>query len=1125
MSTSAMPSNLPSSPLRTTTLGKRRPIAILFVAVLALVIALAVVVVGWHSSVSADTSPPAGQPATVSADGLPTVQVNGVVWAQVTVGTTVYATGSFTQARPAGVAVGGTGSVTRSNLLAYNITTGVLNTSFNHTLNAQGRAIAASPNGATIYVGGNFTKVDGVTHNYAAAFSTSTGALISTFTPSLNAAVLAIAASNTTTYFGGIFTAANGSSRSRLAAYTSAGALTAWNPSASSTVDALTLTPDGTGLVVGGYLTTLAGTSAVGMGAVSASTGASRPWAANTVIQDSGTNAAIYSLTADATQVYGTGYFYTTGGNFEGRFAANPSTGAIVWLNNCHGDSYDVYSTGTVLYSAGHEHDCSDIGGFSQDNPNPLSSTHHFLAAEMTTPSGGVDRHPLFPGGAPGPVYHDFAGQPDATQLYWYPTLTEGTYTGQYQAAWSLTGNSQYLSVGGEFPTVNGNAQQGLVRFAVTSIAPNKVGPTAAASLTPLVYSQSSGTARVAWQSTWDPDNTALTYSLYRDSSTTPIYSTTVSSTFWNRPNIGYLDTGLTAGSSHSYKVTVRDPSGNSITSAARSVTVGSASVSTYTSTVLGSGATHFWPLSDSAGSTTAADRAGYADVTLAGNITLGTAGPVSGTTAATFGGGQTTPPPSGNGPPPQPVPNDTAGTVGTIAPGSSFSTEAWVKTTSTQGGAIVGLGLYNASNSAAVDKVVYMDASGKLHFGVQNNTVLQTIDTTASYNDGAWHLIDATYSGGSATLYVDGVQVAAGSIVDNITFDGYWRIGGDNLAGWTAAPAGNYLAGSIGDVAVYPAALSASVVAAHESAGTGGGGGGNQPPTAAFVASCTQLACTFDGGSSTDPDGTISSYAWSFGDGSTATGSTANHSYATAGNYNVTLTVTDNDGATGSQTQQVTATSGTTALANDTFNRTVAGGFGTAAPTGGAWTSTGTAADLSVSPGAAAITLAAAKEAGAYLPSVSTTGVDVLTALSLPTMPVGGNGYYFYGVARRVSSTEQYLVRVRVLPSGAVNLSLSKYDGSATETTIVSEATVATVTAGSTIHLRFEATGTASTTLRARVWIGTATEPTTWNETATDSSAALQAAGSVGVQGYLSGSVTNGPIAVALSGFTATAT
>ena len=106
--------------------------------------------------------PPAGTPATAAADGLPTWQINGVVWSQAVVGNTVYATGSFTKARPPGVAAGGAGEVDALNIFAYDITTGNRVASFSHSLNAQGRAVTASPDGSRIYVGGDFTAVDGL---------------------------------------------------------------------------------------------------------------------------------------------------------------------------------------------------------------------------------------------------------------------------------------------------------------------------------------------------------------------------------------------------------------------------------------------------------------------------------------------------------------------------------------------------------------------------------------------------------------------------------------------------------------------------------------------------------------------------------------------------------------------------------------------------------------------------------------------------------------------------------------------------------------------------------------------------------------------------------------------------
>jgi PKD repeat protein len=1244
----------------------------------------------------ADTAPPSGLPATVSADALPTAQMNGVAWAQVTVGNTVYVTGNFTAARPAGVAVGGTGTVTRSNLLAYNITTGVLSTTFVHSLNGQGRAIAASPDGTTLYVGGDFTTVDGATHTRIAEFNLTTNALVTTFTASANAIVRALAATNTGVFVGGEFTSASGTSRSRIASFTKAGALSTWNPGANSNVQSLVISPDGTRVIAGGQFSTLAGATALGMGSVSVASGASQPWAANTIIKDSGSSASIDALTTDGAYIYGAGLFTTVGGNFEGRFSANPTTGAIRWMNNCHGDSYSVYATTTVLYSASHEHDCSDIGDFPQDSNDVFVATHHYVAAESTSPNGGVNRHPIFPGGNGSPNYTDFAGQPVSTQLNWWPTLSQGTFTGQSQAAWSLSGNGNYVSVGGEFPRVNGTAQQGLVRFAISSIAPDTVGPTTASSLTPIVTSTTSGTARVAWQATSDQDNVTLTYSLYRDGGTTAIYTTTNNSTFWDRINLGYTDTGLATGSSHSYRVTARDPFGNTITSGSTSVTVGSTNPTGYGARVRTDGASHYWPLTEASGAS-AIDRAGYSDLAFAGTPTLGaTAGPVSGTTASTFSGGETQP--ASTGIPLAKRPNGSAGTTGqNDATGSPFTVEAWVKTTSTTGGAILDYGLYrNTTYSAAIDKVLYIDAAGKIHFGVQNNATKQAIVSPNAYNNGTWHLVDATLNGTSATLYVDGASVATGSMTDNIVFPGYWRIGADQLSGWPAA-GDNSLVGSIGQAATYPSALAASSIAAHYTLGTGGvagtnvaptaaftstctnlactvngsgssdsdgtiasyawnfGDGGtatgatashtyttagtytitltvtdddgatnsttrsvtvtaattpnqaptaaftstctnlactvngsgstdsdgtiasyawnfgdngtatgatashtyttagtytitltvtdddgatntvthsvtvtaattpNQAPTAAFTPSCTNLGCTVNGSASTDSDGTIASYAWNFGDSSTATGATASHTYAAAGTYTITLTVTDDDGATNTVTRSVTVTAGTTTLlASDAFNRTVSGGFGTASPSGGAWTGTNTTTDLSVTPGDGVFTLPVGATTGAYLGSVSTTSTDVFTTFTVDKVSTAGNGIYLYVIPRRVNSTEQYLARVRIV-AGSIRLSVSKYDGSSTETTIGSEVTTGTLAAGATLNVRVQATGTSPTTLRARTWAAGTTEPTTWQVSTTDASAAIQAAGAVGLKGYLSSSVTNGPFTTRIGEFTAT--
>ena len=82
-----------------------------------------------------------------------------------------------------------------------------------------------------------------------------------------------------------------------------------------------------------------------------------------------------------------------------------------------------------------------------------------------------------------------------------------------------------------------------------------------------------------------------------------------------------------------------------------------------------------------------------------------------------------------------------------------------------------------------------------------------------------------------------------------------------------------------------------------------------NGLPISSFTANCVELSCDFDAAGSSDSDGTIETYSWDFGDSITATSQTPSHTYAAAGDYLVTLTVTDNEGAVGISSQTVTVT------------------------------------------------------------------------------------------------------------------------------------------------------------------------------------------------------------------------
>jgi PKD repeat protein len=84
-----------------------------------------------------------------------------------------------------------------------------------------------------------------------------------------------------------------------------------------------------------------------------------------------------------------------------------------------------------------------------------------------------------------------------------------------------------------------------------------------------------------------------------------------------------------------------------------------------------------------------------------------------------------------------------------------------------------------------------------------------------------------------------------------------------------------------------------------------------NIPPTAGFTQSCNGLSCTFANTSTDVAPGTIATYAWTFGDGGTSDQVSPSHTYtvSAATDFTVTLTVTDNEGATDAETQTFTVT------------------------------------------------------------------------------------------------------------------------------------------------------------------------------------------------------------------------
>lgn len=106
---------------------------------------------------------------------------------------------------------------------------------------------------------------------------------------------------------------------------------------------------------------------------------------------------------------------------------------------------------------------------------------------------------------------------------------------------------------------------------------------------------------------------------------------------------------------------------------------------------------------------------------------------------------------------------------------------------------------------------------------------------------------------------------------------------------------------------------LLVATLAACGGNGDGGGHKRNKPPVALLSLSPTSgpapLLIAGSGDRSSDVDGTITGYAWEFGDGSRAEGPRVEHTYATVGEFVVTLTVTDDKGATGTTSGSVVVT------------------------------------------------------------------------------------------------------------------------------------------------------------------------------------------------------------------------
>jgi len=159
---------------------------------------------------------------------------------------------------------------------------------------------------------------------------------------------------------------------------------------------------------------------------------------------------------------------------------------------------------------------------------------------------------------------------------------------------------------------------------------------------------------------------------------------------------------------------------------------------------------------------------------------------------------------------------------AGSVSNPTTFSTELWFRTTSNRGGWLIGMGSTTAGPSAEDDRVLYLTNNGQVGFGVLNGSAKTTIFSSSGYNDGNWHLADATFSPTTGMkLYLDGAAVAGNAAVTAAgNYSGYIRIGYDTLAGWPSAPTSSYFGGSLDEASAYAFVLPAADIYSHYNAG-----------------------------------------------------------------------------------------------------------------------------------------------------------------------------------------------------------------------------------------------------------------------------------------------------------------
>ena len=297
---------------------------------------------------------------------------NGKVEAIVQVGNRMIVAGTFTQAQNAG----STTTVTRNRILAFNATTGVIDTAFNPNVNGEITSMVVAPGGTAVIIAGTFTSVGGVAATRLAKLDAVTGARITAFTATAAGTVSDMALWGSKVILGGSFNRVDNVARTKVASVDAVtGALdpnvnlsvTGLFNGGSTNVQKLDVSPDNTKLVIVGNFTAVAGQSRVQIAMINLSAGPATvaDWQTNDY---SGACASVFNtymrdveFSPDGAYFVpvatGAGYFPTTLCDTATRWETS-ATGTDLhptWIDYSGGDTYTAVAiTGTAIYVGGH---------------------------------------------------------------------------------------------------------------------------------------------------------------------------------------------------------------------------------------------------------------------------------------------------------------------------------------------------------------------------------------------------------------------------------------------------------------------------------------------------------------------------------------------------------------------------------------------------------------------------------------------------------------------------------------------------------------------------------------------------------------------------------------------------